>query len=106
MVPLSKGEIARAELYRLRATGVRFGTVLADAGYGASAAFRQGLGTRRLLWAVRIPCNQKVCRKPVPDEEPLEAEKSLAGLSWRRITWQQGTRGAWVARFTDAHPRG
>ena len=46
MTPRSKGEIALAELDRLRAAGVRFGTVLADAGYGASAAFRHGLEAR------------------------------------------------------------
>ena len=43
VVARSKGEIALAELDRLRAAGVRFGIVLADAGYGASAAFRHGL---------------------------------------------------------------
>ena len=48
MTPRSKGEIALAELDRLRAAGVRFGTVLADAGYGASAAFRHGLEARGL----------------------------------------------------------
>ena len=37
----TKGEIALAEIDRIRAAGVRFGCVLADAGYGASAAFRQ-----------------------------------------------------------------
>src|ERR671916_2853298 len=39
----SKGEIALAELDRLRESDVRFGIVLADAGYGTSAAFRHGL---------------------------------------------------------------
>ncbi len=51
MTPQSKGEIALAELDRLRAAGVRFGTVLADAGDGMSAAFRHGLDARGLLWA-------------------------------------------------------
>lgn len=45
MMPAAKGEIALAELDRVRAGGVRFGCVLADAGYGASGAFRQGLDT-------------------------------------------------------------
>ena len=40
MVAQSKGESALAELDRVRAAGVRFGTVLADAGYGMSAVFR------------------------------------------------------------------
>ena len=32
--------------------GVRFGCVVADAGYGLSAPFRQGLTARKLVWAV------------------------------------------------------
>ena len=43
-----KGTIALAELDRVLAAGVRFGVVLADAGYGSSAAFRAGLTTRGL----------------------------------------------------------
>ena len=46
IVSRSKGEIALAELDRLRAAGVRFGMVLADAGYAASAVFRHGLDAR------------------------------------------------------------
>src|SRR5215213_488046 len=46
IVPRSKGAIALAELDRLRAAGVRFGIVLADAGYGMSAGFRRGLDER------------------------------------------------------------
>ena len=34
--------------------------VLADAGYGMSAAFRHGLDARGLIWAVGIPRTQKV----------------------------------------------
>src|SRR3954451_167256 len=77
----SKGAIALTELDRLIAAGVRFGVVLADAGYGASAAFRHGLSERGLTWAVGIPRNQKVYdadvelipptgrkRRPVPDQ--------------------------------------
>ena len=39
---------------------MRFGTVLADAGYGTSAVFRHGLDARGLTWAVGIARNQKV----------------------------------------------
>jgi SRSO17 transposase len=115
----SKGEIALAELDRLRAAGVRFGIVLADAGYGAGAAFRRGLDERKLRWAVGIPRTQKVygagvrlvppagrrARRPVPDEEPREAEAVLAGLPWRRVTWRRGTKGALAARFAAARVR-
>jgi SRSO17 transposase len=118
VVARSKGEIALAELDRLIATGVRFGIVLADAGYGASAAFRAGLSERSLTWAVGIPRNQKVYgadvalvppggrkRRPVPDQEPQDAEAVLAGLPWRRVTWRQGTKGPLVARFAATRIR-
>jgi SRSO17 transposase len=108
----SKGEIALAELDRVAAAGVRFGTVLADAGYGASAAFRHGLDARGLRWVVGIPRNQKVydrdvqlvpptgrSRKPVPDQEPRSAEDVLAKRAWGRVTWRGGTKSALAARF-------
>jgi SRSO17 transposase len=114
----SKGEIALAELDRVAAAGVRFGMVLADAGYGASAAFRHGLDARGLRWAVGIPRNQKVydvdvqlvpptgrSRKPVPDQEPHSAEDVLAGRVWRRVTWRGGTKGALAARFAALRVR-
>jgi SRSO17 transposase len=44
--------MALAEIDRAIAAGVRFGCVLADAGYGLSAPFRQGLTARKLVWAV------------------------------------------------------
>jgi SRSO17 transposase len=118
IAPRSKGETALAELDRLRATGVRFGMVLADTGYGASAAFRRGLDARKLAWAVGIPRNQKVystgvrlvrptgrARKPVPDEEPRPAEEALADLPWRRMTWRRGTKGPLSARFAAIRVR-
>ena len=46
----TKEEIALAELDRVSAAGARFGTVLADASYGASAVFRHGLDQRGLQW--------------------------------------------------------
>ena len=63
-VERSKPEIALAELQRVMQAGVSFGAVLADAGYGISAPFRQALSALGLLWAVGIPRIQKVypCR--------------------------------------------
>jgi SRSO17 transposase len=121
-VARSKGEIALAELDRLRAAGLRFGLVLADAGYGASAAFRHGLDERRLSWAVGIPRNQKVYttavrlrwprartgrprKTPVPNEEPRAAEAVLAAAKWRRVTWREGTKGALAERFAALRVR-
>lgn len=56
----TKPEIALAEIDRIRAAGVRFGCVLAEAGYGLSAPFRQALTERGLTWTVGIPFKQKV----------------------------------------------
>jgi len=56
----TKPEVALAEIDRVIAAGVRFSCVLADAGYGLSAPFRQGLTARNLAWAVGIPRHLKV----------------------------------------------
>ncbi|SDE67782.1 IS701 family transposase [Belnapia rosea] len=118
VVARSKGAIALTELDRLTTARVRFGLVLADAGYGASAAFRAGLSERGLTWAVGIPRNQKVYdadvqlvppggrkRRPVPDREPEDAEAVLANQSWRRVTWRQGSKGPLAARFAATRIR-
>ena len=118
MAPKSKGQIALDELDRVQAAGARFGTVLADAGYGVSAAFRHGLDERGLAWAVGIPRNQKVyasdvqlvppggrARKLVPDQEPQAAEDVLATRPWRRVTWREGTKGVLAARFAAVRVR-
>jgi SRSO17 transposase len=122
ITPRSKGAIALAELDRLLAAGVRFGMVLADAGYGMSATFRKGLSGRHLLWAVGIPRTQKVYstavrlrwpratrgrprQTPVPSEEPQAAEAVLASARWRRLSWRQGTQGALAARFAARRVR-
>ena len=118
----SKGVLALAELDRLLAAGVRFGIALADAGYGASAAFRRGLDERQLLWAVGIPRTQKVYstavrlrwpratrgrprQTPVPSEEPRAVEDVLARARWRRLSWRRGTEGALSARFAAKRVR-
>ena len=46
----TKLQIALDEIDRVRAAGLRFGCVLADAGYGLSAPFRQALSERGLTW--------------------------------------------------------
>ncbi len=118
----SKGEIALAELDRILAAGVRFGVVLADAGYGSSTSFRHELSVRGLQWAVGIPRTQKVYspdvvltwpvaprgrprQRPVPDIRPLAAQDMLAPQKWRTVTWRRGTKRPLKASFAAMRVR-
>ncbi|WP_439397463.1 IS701 family transposase [Bradyrhizobium sp. PMVTL-01] len=119
----SKPEIALAEVDRAMAANVRFGCVLADAGYGLSAPFRQGLTERGLAWAVGIPRHLKVYPvdvkliwpitkvrgKPrkhhVPDILSIAAEHMLASAKWKTVSWRSGTKGRLKARFAALRVR-
>jgi len=118
----SKPEIALAEIDRVMADGVRFGCVLADAGYGLSAPFRQGLTTRGLAWAVGIPRHLKVYpvdvkliwpvatrgrprKRHVPDILSKAAEDVLANTKWQNVSWRTGTKGRLKARFSAVRVR-
>src|SRR6476659_409660 len=120
--PRSKPEIALAEIDRAIAAGVRFGCVLADAGYGLSAPFRHGLTARKLAWAVGIPRHLKVYpadvrmiwpvakrgrprQRHVPDILSIPAEDMLANAKWRTISWRNGTKGKLKARFAAVRVR-
>ena len=112
----AKGEVALAEIDRVLALGLRFGCVLADAGYGNSALFRQALTARGLWWAVGIPKVQTAYGtevtllwpkartgrrrlKPVPSEKPTSAEALLAQAAWRPMVWRHGSKGPLAAEF-------
>src|SRR5437016_4319881 len=118
----TKPEVALAEIDRVIAAGVRFGCVLADAGYGLSASFRQGLTARGLAWAVGIPRHLKVYpvgvqliwpiarrgrprQRSIPDILSRPAEDMLADAKWQNITWRTGTKGKLKARFAAVRVR-
>ena len=119
----SKPEIALAEIDRIRAADVRFATVLADAGYGLSAPFRQGLDARGLKWGGRqIPKLQKVYpsnvrlvfpvagrgrprKRHIPNQLSAPAEDVLAAAKWRRVSWRKGTKGPLAASFAAVRVR-
>jgi len=118
----TKPEIALAQIDRARATGLRFGCVLADAGYGLSAPFRQALSERGLRWAVGIPFKQKVYpvdvamifpvagrgrprKRHVPDATSMSAQAMLEAAPWRKLSWRRGTKGRLQARFAAQRVR-
>lgn len=70
-IALTKPEIAIEEIDRVIASGVRFGCVLADSGYGSSGPFRQALSERGLLWAVGLSRRQNVYPADVALAFPL-----------------------------------
>lgn len=90
--------------------------MLADAGYGLWAPFRQGLSARSLTWAVGIPKTQKVYptdvalifplairgrprQHAIPDTLSVAAEDMLAETEWQTVSWRKGTKGDLSARF-------
>lgn len=118
----TKPEIALGEIDRVREAGVRFGCVLADAGYGLSAPFRQGLSERGLTWAVGIPYKQKVYpadvamifpvagrgrprERHIPDVKSITAQAMLDGARWQAVSWRKGTKGRLSARFAAMRVR-
>lgn len=121
-VARTKPEIALAEIDRVMAAGVRFGCVLADAGYGLSAPFRQGLTARGLVWAVGILGRQKVYpagvklifpiagrgrprQRHIPDLLSMPSEDMLADAKWKNVSWRLGTKGRLQARFAAVRVR-
>ena len=121
-----KWRIALAEIARIREHGVRFGTVLADAGYGVCADFRQGLTEMNLRWAVGIGPEQKVYptnagvrmpraaavgprrKRPVPTHARQRAKDMIARSgekAWRRLSWRNGTKGPLAAEFIGVRVR-
>jgi len=106
-----KWQIALQELDRAIANGVQFKDVLADAGYGSCAEFRNGLSQRNLLWAVGIQPNQNVYpeqvttrfprrsagrprKHPEVSHDPCSAEQFIdSNGSFRKVTWRMGTKG-------------
>src|SRR3712207_7722057 len=75
-------------LFRSLAAGARFGRVVVDAGYGISAAFRQGLSERELSWAVGVPKVQNVYPAavgllwPAADRKSTRLNSSHANISY------------------------
>lgn len=119
---LSKPEIAIEEIDRAKAAGVRFGCVLADAGYGSSGSFRQALSARGLTWAVGLSRRQNIYPADVgltfpeagrgrrrkyhlPDRMAVSAEQMLEDEKWRKVSWRQGTKGRLGCQFAATRVR-
>jgi SRSO17 transposase len=117
---LTKPQIALELLDRVRAEGLPGQSVVADAGYGASGDFRDGLAARGLTYIVGVTGDfvvfperpRWVSPRPAtggrPQTRPQLAEGSpppvaldelAERLKRRRVTWREGTKGKLSARF-------
>jgi SRSO17 transposase len=117
----TKPELALELFDHLLAWGLRRQPVLADAGYGNSTEFRQGLVRRGLQYLVgveshttvwdqptqrvqpRRPTGRGRPRRPYYRGQPLAVRDLAAALppqAWHTITWRQGTQGPQRSRFT------
>jgi SRSO17 transposase len=122
-----KWRIALDEIDRVVAAGARFGRVVADAGYGACAAFRRGLAERGLTFAVGVLATQKVYPRGVTLAEPVRrrtgrppkhAVPSTASVAvqdlfadegapaFAPVTWRVGSKGPLTAEFAALRVRG
>lgn len=118
--PLSKGKIALELLDSARAEGLPGGLVVADAGYGVSGPFRDGLTERGLHYIVGVTDEMVIFTEGPRWVEPTAATggrprtrprlaedsprpvnlKELAARTPRRkVTWREGTKGPMWGRF-------
>ncbi len=121
-----KWRIALDEVKRLMKAGVRFRTVLADAGYGICGELRNELTSLGLLWAVGVLPNQRAYpshatkRMPRPrrggkprkhavathvDRKAVDIIDALGASAFRTVKWRQGTKGPLRARFAACRVR-
>ena len=120
-----KHDIALEQLDRALALGLRRHVVLADAGYGDSGPFRDGVTSRGLPYVVAVngepvvwppestPKLKKVTtpdhgprHRYVDDKKPPERIADLAArLKYRRVTWREGSRGWQASRFAAVRVR-
>lgn len=120
--PLTKSQTALAMLDGVLAEGLPGRAVVADAGYGISGEFRDGLEARGLSYAVGVTGDLVVFTRQPRWEMPggpagaagrprtrprlAEGEPPPAALSelakrvkLRRVTWREGTKGKLSGRF-------
>jgi len=116
----SKNELALELIDHLLDWGLNRQVVLADAGYGHSADFRQGLVDRRLHYVVGVESSTAVGEKPTQRVPPRpraghgrprrpyyrgqptalrELASDLSPEAWHPLTWRQGTQGPQRSRF-------
>ncbi len=124
-----KWQIALGQVLALQADGVPAAPVAADAGYGDTTAFRDGLTAAGIPYAVGVKPETTVWR---PGQAPLPPRRwsgrgprptrvrrtarhrpvcvrrlatEVPATGWHTVTWREGTRGAMHSRFARLRVR-
>jgi SRSO17 transposase len=123
-----KWQIALALIDDALASGVRKHVVLADAGYGDAAEFRDGLTERQLPYVVGVMGSHGIWQpgveptvpareqgksgrprtRAVASVEPIAIARYATELgegNYRRVTWREGSRGKQSSRFAAVRIR-
>ena len=116
----AKGELALELIDHLLGWGLKPQPVLADAGYGNSSEFRQGLQGRQLSYVVGVESSTVVWDRPTQRVQPRRRGRmgrprrpyyrgrpqtvsklaiTLPTGHWRTVTWRQGRRGPQRSHF-------
>jgi len=125
----TKTTLALEQLKRARSEQVPAGVVLADAGYGNDADFRDGISTLGLTYAVGIQGSTTVWadgHDPLPPRghwgrgrpgtrlrrdrthQPIDVKSlahALPGRAWRRIQWREAVPGRSLRASRACGPR-
>jgi SRSO17 transposase len=122
---LTKGQIALELLDRVRGEGLAGRVVVADAGYGVSGPFRDGLAGRGLhylvgvtdemvvfteepIWEPAGPADRPAgtggrprtrARLDPGSPRPVSLKELAARVPRRKVTWREGTKGPMSGRF-------
>ena len=123
-----KWELALAMIDQAREWNLADRMVVADAGYGDVTAFREGLESRQLPYAVGVPSNTGVwLETPGPHplkpkrtgrppsarhygkQRPVSAKEAAhQARGWNKVRWREGRKGwlesrFWAARVQPCH---
>lgn len=101
-----KWRIALAHIRQVLKAGFQLTAVVADADYGANAAFRRGLERLGLRYGVAIRWSLALWTADARrTRTAAEVAAQIPDAAWQRVSWAKGTKGPLAARFAAVRVR-